>query len=272
MSLAKKRPSDAKHIVEKFYDEIGWQTYEGITEDARRFEDLRRCASEYVSKCRLRVLRHIPKSGENMIDMASGPIQYPEYLEYSKGFKKRYCVDLSAKALSDAKNKISEHGIFIHGNFLNIPLQEDFFDCAISLHTIYHIEKHMQEAAVTKLLKITKPGQPVIIVYSNPKTLLSRVAAPARWAKRKIKSLIQSSEKQSLYFFAHPIEWWDRFRETADIQIYPWRTFDTKSQKILIPDNGFGKKILEMLFSAEDRFPMFFAKYFQYPMIVLRKK
>ena len=40
-----------------------------------------------------------------MLDMASGPIQYPEYLVYSSNFKKRYCVDLSKNALEAAKKK-----------------------------------------------------------------------------------------------------------------------------------------------------------------------
>ncbi|MCZ6677058.1 MAG: hypothetical protein O7E52_07385, partial [Candidatus Poribacteria bacterium] len=75
--------------VSKFYNEVGWETDGDNTEDAKRFEDLRNCAKEYVRKCRLRVLRHIPDEGENMLDMASGPIQYKEYLEYSKNFKKR---------------------------------------------------------------------------------------------------------------------------------------------------------------------------------------
>ena len=54
-----------------------------ITEDARQWEDLRIFTRVY-SKCRLRLLKHIPESGDNMLDMASGPAAYSEYLEYSK--------------------------------------------------------------------------------------------------------------------------------------------------------------------------------------------
>ena len=95
----------AENKVSKFYNQVGWETNKGITEDARRFEDLRQCAEDYISKCRLRVLRHIPDNGDKIIDMASGPIQYKEYLEYSRNFRKRYCVDLSSSALTDAKKK-----------------------------------------------------------------------------------------------------------------------------------------------------------------------
>ena len=158
----------AEEKVSKFYNKVGWETNDGITEDAIRFEDLRESAKDYLSKCRLRVLRHIPETGENILDMGSGPIQYKEYLQYSRNFKKRYCVDLSSNALEGAKKKIGDHGVFLKGSFFDIPLEENFFDCAISLHTIFHIDKEKQEEAVRKLIYVTKPGQPIIVVYSNP--------------------------------------------------------------------------------------------------------
>ena len=115
--------NEAEDRADKFYNTIGWKTENEITEDARRWEDLRENASEYVSKCRLRVLRHIPESGNNILDMASGPIQYEEYLEYSKKYNKRYCVDLSSDALESAKNKIASHGVYLHGSFFDIQLE-----------------------------------------------------------------------------------------------------------------------------------------------------
>ena len=268
--------SDAEEKVKKFYNTIGWQTEGKITEDARRSEDLRENAKQYVSKCRLRVLKYIPSNGENILDMASGPIQYKEYLEYSRNFKKRYCIDLSKKALDDAKKKIGNHGVFLCGSFFNIFLKENFFDCAISLHTIYHIDKDKQEEAVRKLIRVTKPGSPVIIVYSNPHTIIRYFLLPLHLL-RKIKKLLgkikEDKEKELyLYFFAHPIRWWDRFRNLADIQILPWRSFGSSHQKRLIPNNKFGEKMFNILFNMEGRFPNFFVKYFQYPMIVLTKR
>jgi hypothetical protein len=52
---------NAEERVSKFYNKTGWETEGEITEDARRWEDLRENSKEYVSKCRLRVLRHIPE-------------------------------------------------------------------------------------------------------------------------------------------------------------------------------------------------------------------
>lgn len=270
---------NAEERVSKFYNTVGWEAEGEITEDARRFEDLRENAKNYVSKCRLRVLRHIPDNGISILDMASGPIQYKEYLEYSKNFKKRYCVDLSLGALEKAKNKIGDHGVFLHGSFFNISLEENFFDSTISLHTIYHIDKDKQEEAVRKLIFVTKPGKPVIIVYSNPNTFVSFLSSslPFRLLKR-IKNVLKKTEKKSkqqedlsLYFYTHPIEWWNRFVDIASVKILPWRSFDSNTQKRLIPNNKIGRKMFDALFNLEERFPDFFIRHFQYPMIILTK-
>ena len=275
--------TSAEEKVSKFYNKVGWETENEITEDANRFEDLRQSAAKYVSKCRLRVLRHLPKNGENILDMASGPIQYKEYLQFSKNFKKRYCVDLSSKALEDAKKKIGDHGKFLIGSFFDIPLEENFFDCAISLHTIYHIDKDKQEEAVRKLIKVTKPGHRIIIVYSNPSkvfkwgtrliTLPFLIARKFKDLSKKILKKKGKKEDLELYFYAYPISWWNRFHDVAaDINIMPWRSLNSEIQKCLIPNNKIGEKMFDLIFSLEERFPNFFVKHFCYPMIVITKK
>ena len=54
------------NYVNKFYNENGWNLKNQKTLDAQLFEDLRKVATKYVSKCRLTLLRHIPKKGENI--------------------------------------------------------------------------------------------------------------------------------------------------------------------------------------------------------------
>ena len=274
--------NDAETRVSNFYNTVGWETDGGITEDAKLFEDLRECAEQYVSKCRLRVLRYIPLSGDNLLDMASGPIQYKEYLEFSRNFNRRYCVDLSISALSAAKNKIGDHGVYLHGSFLDIILEESFFDCTLSLHTIYHIDRDMQEAVVRKLVKVTKEDKPVIIVYGNPNTLIRSLLSLL--SKKLIKKFIYIFRKPlpkaikrlepeaSLYFYLHPLDWWNRFNDVAHVKILPWRSFDSQIQKKLFPDNRIGSFALNLLFCLEETFPSFFTRNFQYPIIILTKR
>lgn len=266
--------NNAEEKVSKFYNSVGWETEGEITEDARRWEDLRECAKEYVSNCRLRVSRHIPESGDNILDMASGPIQYKEYLEYSKNFNKRYCVDLSSSALEAAKKKIGDHGVFLHGSFFDIPLEENFFDCTVSLHTIYHIDADKQEEAVRKLIYVTRPGKPVIIVYGNPNTFVRILKLPFNLLRSAVRAMNKSAEEGdlSLYFNPQPNRWWARFNDVATVELLPWRAFGADDQKRLIPDNKLGKKMFAALFKLEERFPDFFVNHFEYPMIVLTKK
>ncbi len=266
--------NDAEERVKRFYRGVGWQTQDGIAEDTRRFEDLRACAGDYVRRCRLRVMRHIPERGAAILDMASGPIVFDEYLEYSKNFEKRHCVDLSEMALEGARARIGDHGVYHCGSFFDLEFDDDFFDCALSLHTIYHMDAGRQEIAVRKLLRVTKPGHPVIVVYTSPRTLLARLLMPWRWFKKTVKRILVGRlepKEPELYFSPHPIDWWRRFEDIADVQIFPWRSFDTPHQQALFPNNALGRWMFDRLFALEDRFPRFFARNFQWPMIVLRR-
>ena len=71
--------------VHKFYNSKGWLSdSNGNFFDAIAFEDLRKCSKKYLKNNRLRLIKYFPNQGDNLLDCASGPIQYPEYLEYSK--------------------------------------------------------------------------------------------------------------------------------------------------------------------------------------------
>tara|TARA_B100000886_G_scaffold305043_1_gene236578 strand:- start:116 stop:865 length:750 start_codon:yes stop_codon:yes gene_type:complete len=246
--------------VYRFYNKYGWKKNNKFSNDANLFEDLRKYSYEYVRNCRLRVLKFIPKKGKKILDFASGPIQYKEYLKYSKNFDKRYCVDFSKSAIKEAKNILGSKGKYFCDDFLKLKFNENYFDCSLSMHTIYHINKNDQKKVVKKLLKVTKKGKPVIIVYSNPNTLIN-----------KLTSFLKRKKKMKLYFFCHNIKWWYQFKNIADVKIYPWRSFSSQHQKILYPDNKLGSLMLRFTFKLENLFPDFFAKNFQYPIIVLTK-
>ncbi len=275
MTQGKKHKSEAETIVSEFYNKGGWDENSGDTTDALLWEDLRPHAAHYVHQCRMRVLDHIPAAGDTMLDLGSGPIQYPEYLEFSRNFKKRYCVDLSEDALAKAKEKIHDHGEFFAGSFFDIDFEENFFDCSICLHTIYHIDRSEQEPAIRKLLNITKPNRPVIVVYSNHRNLIRLLSFPIRMLARGIRWGVELLGKQPstrIYGFSHPPSWWKRFEDVADVKFYPWRSFASEHQKILFPDNRLGAEMFNLLFRLEERWPHFFSHWFQYPIIILTKR
>jgi len=248
--------------VFQFYKNSGWIKKKNITKDSEIFEDNRKFSADYVSKCRKRIQKYIPKKGNHFLDFASGPLQYPEYIKYSKNFKIRHCVDFSSEALREAKNKIGVKGRYYCKDFFKINFKENFFDCILSMHTIYHINKNKQSKAVKKLIKIAKKNKPIIIVYSNPNNLIS-----------KLKSVLPLKKKKSiLYFYCHQNSWWNQFSNLADVKILPWRSFSAQHQKILFPNNLLGFWFLKILFLFENYFQNFFSKNFQYTMIILKKK
>ncbi|MEE9508339.1 MAG: methyltransferase domain-containing protein, partial [Anaerolineales bacterium] len=115
--------TDIKREVREFYDSVGWKGIgQGLYQNAR-YEDLRPVSRNYIHRCHLRVKRFIPQRGEYLLDAGSGPIQYPEYLEYSKGFRYRVCLDISMLALKEARERIGEHGLFVQGDIANLPFK-----------------------------------------------------------------------------------------------------------------------------------------------------
>ena len=264
-------PDPVTKQVGQVYENIGWTMVGDVTHDAQTSEDLRGAAMSYVSGCRLRVLRHLPARGHRLLDMASGPVQYPEYLKYSEGFDTRVCVDLSRRALDMAKAKLGAHGEYHAGDFLDLSIEQ--VDAAVSLHTIYHIHKERQEAAVRKLIAVTKPGGTIVIVYSNPAYFVSALLSPLRRMARALIPQTSNGETlDAIYFHRYPLAWWKRFGDSGTVRTYPWRTFNTREQRALFPDNGLGKRMFSGLFALEDRYPRFFAAIGCYPMIVIKKR
>ena len=114
-----------------------------------------------------------------------------------------------------------------------------------------------------KLLKIAKKGTPIIIVYSNPDTIISKIKKIFKYRNNK---------KKKLYFFCHSNDWWFQFGKFAQIKFYPWRSFSSGHQKIIFPNNLLGKIMFSILFCLEEKFKDFFVNNFQYQIIVLKKK
>ena len=74
----------AEKKVSQFYNTVGWKTENEVTEDVKRWEDLREHAQEYVRKCRLRVLRHIPAKVTNLshLDDSVESLSYLHTMEH----------------------------------------------------------------------------------------------------------------------------------------------------------------------------------------------
>jgi ubiquinone/menaquinone biosynthesis C-methylase UbiE len=262
------RSRPAEERVKAFYDGAGWSsTPSGASLDAHLWEDLRPAAQAYVRDCRRRVMQQIPPMGDLLLDAASGPIQYPEYLEYSAGYRKRVCVDISEKALEQARARLGERGEYHCCSILDLPFPENTFDAVVSMHTIYHIDAGQQETAVRQLLRVCRPGARCVVVYANPDRLLARLKRALRPGLPKAATVGDAG-----YYHAHPLSWWDRFQDTARVTMLPWRGLTSDDSKRLIPDNRLGRVLFRGLAMAEHAFPDATTAHGAYPMVVLSKK
>ena len=167
--------------VRDFYDDVGWTRLEGGPfADAADFEDLRPVSRRYIHECHVRLSRYLDRGGRYLLDAGSGPIQYPEYLAYSEGYRTRICLDISVSALREAQKTLQERGIFILGDISRLPLADSSVDGVVSLHTIYHLAKDRQEAAIREIYRVLAPGRRAAIVYQWKDSSLNRVLDGAR--------------------------------------------------------------------------------------------
>ena len=59
--------------------------------------------------------------------------------------------------------------------------------------------------------------------------------------------------------------------DVAAIELLPWRSFDSNDQEEIAAKQQAGWPNARLVVLLEDRFPRFFVKHFQYPMIVLKR-
>lgn len=284
---------EVRREVRQFYDDVGWkQIGEGLYQNIR-YEDLRPVSRDYIRRCRERTARHIPAGGKYLLDAGSGPIQYPEYVEYSRPFQYRVCLDISRRALAEARGRIGSHGLFVLGDLTRLPFRREAFPGAISLHVVYHLPAGEQAKAFREIYRVLVPGGRSVVVYSWGKSaLLMRVAeGPVRLAQAFLKLLYRlrrrgrpagggpaEAERQALlttpghYSFNYDPGWIRReLGDLPGLDIRVWRTASTPFLRALVHRPLGGRLGLALLYRLEEAAPRLFGRLGQYPMILFEK-
>lgn len=270
----------SKHQVRAFYDEIGWtQDDEGLYQNAR-YEDMRPVSREYIHRCHLRVNRHIASVGNYLLDAGSGPVQWPEYLTYSAGYRFRVCADISITALKAARLKLRAKGLYVVADIANLPFKTDAFDAIVSIHAIHHLPLSEHRRAYLEIERVLQPGRAATIVNGWYRPLLMRLAEPfihlgrslsGRSPKRK-KDWALEEDQQGTFVQKMTPRWLrQELRGRIAFETYAWRSLSPRFMRWFVrPDLG-GKAWLRLIFWLEDQFPHFFGEHGQYPLIVIRK-
>ena len=287
---------DVKAEVQEFYDSYGWkQIGDGLYQNSR-YEDLRTVSSEYIHRCRKRVNAYLPSNGRYLIDGGSGPVQWPEYLEYSLGFDYRVCVDISILALKEARTRLGDHGLYVVGDLANMPFKVDAVEALVSMHVIYHLAIQDQEPAFREFFRILQPGGKAVVIYSwGEHSLLMRLAnAPiklAGWLLRlysrlrfgkdrpmKVRGREIDQETQDLltrpglYSYKHDYGWLRKHvGDLPGFDVRIWRTVSSAFLRALVHRQFFGRYWLRFLYWLEEIFPRFLGRFGQYPMVLFHK-
>ncbi len=290
-----QRGQDVKRTVQAFYDSVGWKELsEGIYQNAR-FEDLRPVSREYIHRCHMRVKRHIPSRGRYLLDAGSGPIQYPEYLEYSQGYCYRVCLDISHRALLEARKRIDGHGLFVVGDIAHLPFKEGAFDGLVSLHTVHHLPAQEQPGAFSEFLRVLRAGGQAAVVYSWGKAApWMRRARPLMRAIERFRARAGHNPEQELQenlpiekltpeaaallnaggsFTHHNPPDWVRAQLSwlPGLEMRVWRSVSPAFLRAFIHSRLLGRYWLKLLYRLEEIAPHFFARVGQYPMILFQK-
>jgi SAM-dependent methyltransferase len=269
--------------VQSFYDQTGWQQEpDAQFDDAHRFEDLRPVAAEYLHTCRLRTRTAIPSSGQFLLDVASGPVQYPEYLTYAQGYQYRVCADISVVALQAARRRLDDAGqagIYVLADITRLPFANGAMSATISLHTVYHVHKDLQAQALRELDRVTHTGGQVAVVYNwgwhawlmhvllaplQAARLVQRMLKAARWRRAEAGG---SAAGLGLYFYAHSYGWFRQQAFPFAWEIHPWRSLHTHASRVYAHEGLGGRALLRWVARLEMRHPRFFARWGTYPLI-----
>lgn len=143
--------SNAEKNLKEFYNNRGWYKKRPSDpyKDSLLWEDNRKVAKEYVSKCWLSLAELIKTAYQNRkcnisLDVECGPIQYTEYQQYYDQFNENHFMDISQQALNEAKKVAKNNSKFICKSALNLK-DIDVYDIIIINHVLYHIDKMIKK-------------------------------------------------------------------------------------------------------------------------------
>jgi SAM-dependent methyltransferase len=272
--------TNTKQQVREFYDQIGWsQVREGLYQNAR-YEDLRPVSRAYIHKCHLRVNRHLAPAGDFLLDAGSGPVQWPEYLTYSEHYRYRLCADISITALKEARTKLGARGLYVVADIANLPFKADAFDGGVSMHAIHHLSLSEHKRAYLELQRVLKGGCSAVVVNGWHNPLLMRLAEPfiqlgrllnGRGRKRK-KDWAEEDDQAGTFVEKLTPRWLrQELAGAINYEIYPWRSLSPRFMRWFVRPRLGGEAFLRFIFWLEERFPRFFGKHGQYPLVVIRK-
>ena len=273
--------SDVEKSVRDFYEQFGW-----VTRDGAPGENLFRQFSQPYFPYHQAVDARTAACFSNLSGklLLAGGGDLPEsHTTIAGQFSDVCCLDISRRALDIAETKLRSKAQYVLGSILDIPLPDDYFDAAYCAHVIFHIDIDLQEKAIEELIRVTKPGGRVVVIYANPDSLVDRIAEskrklPLLWRlRRKSESSSEGSTESArsrppLYFALHSLRWWQRFDSKCRVSLIPWDVMSSAQEKVLLWSDGMAAVVYRICGWLERKHPALALRWWKYPVIVLEKR
>ena len=281
--------STDKDSVRRFYDTFGWRKRpDGRYEDTAAFVDTRPVLIDYLDRVHLRLKALVPPTGQYFLDAGSGPLAHASSIEYSSGYRRRVCVDFSLTALSEARSKLKDHGLYVNADLTELPFRDFTFDAAMCAHVLYHVPAEEQRSVVLELYRTLKRDGRGLIVYSWPTSLFKSLPRLCRRIRHRLSgrsrqrvtgdvpagghATAEPPPRPALYFHAHDQRW---FRENLPpewtIEIRCWRSVGRDFTVEFVRDGFRGRLLLNLIYRLETLFPRGLARLGQYPVFVITR-
>ncbi len=262
-----KRDPESKATVERivrdFYDNYGWSKG-GEDELYRQF---RPAYWPYHERTVARTLGCFAGRKGSLLLVGGGDLPQ-SHVDLASRFDAVTCIDISEVALSITQRKLP-NAERVLGSICDAPLATGAYDAVFCAHVVYHIDSIQQERAVREMIRVTKPGGRIVIIYNNPGSPLRFAAAFVRQVRRRLAPRPAAKPGPVLYFSPHRLNWWRRFKDACSLSMLPWDILGSGDEKSLIPTDGAARAFYRAAAWVESQAPSMSVYFWQYPIIIL---
>jgi SAM-dependent methyltransferase len=253
--------------VRDFYDTYGWSKG-GEDELYRQF---RPAYWPYHDRSAARTLECFATQQGSLLLVGGGDLP-ASHVAVARHFASVTCIDISAVALEITRHKLPDAQRVL-GSICDAPLATGAYDAVFAAHVVYHIDAKLQENAIREMIRLTKPGGRIVIIYNNPRSPIRFVAGVLSRLRRLFKpERTRNQAPPSLYFSPHPLGWWNRFRDMCSISMLPWEIIGSGDEKTLIPTDALARAFYRAASWVEVTFPASSVFFWEYPIIILDRK
>jgi SAM-dependent methyltransferase len=262
----KSNDTSTEDSVSSYYDKVGWKSDGEKSLEDIRFRTFPEGHEQYSKIVADRTLATLSGRSGTLIFVGSGDMP-STHVQLASQYERVICLDISQLALDIAKSKLGDAGEFLLQSIVDSDLPDGTADSIFSAHVVYHIDRDQQEKAIRQMLRLTKPGGRIVVIYANPRSVFTLPGELIRRLKGN-----KPQDTPQLYYHAHPLGWWNRFKDSASISLVPWEAIGSRMATSVLKTPALARGFFRAAESFERIAPGIAARMWHYPVIVLDKR